>query len=124
MTADLAQSSRSKPVIRGMVATVLRSFVEIGAAFRVFFRASHPASAEKCTESSALETEAVATAQVPTHAEVEADAEICPVARDELDQREIERRRNLVRTLSMIFGAGRTKNQHRSQPGLTRPRAI
>lgn len=106
MSAELAQSGRSKPVTTGMMATVLRSFVEIGAAIKVFFRANHPASARKCTESAALETEAVATAQIPADAEVEADARISPVVRKDLDQQEIERRRNLVRTLFNDFWRG------------------
>jgi hypothetical protein len=109
MTVELAQSSRSKLVSTGVVATVLRSLVEIGAVIKGLFRASHPALAERRTESASLETESVATPEIPAHAEVEAHAKISPVARIELDRREIERRRNLVRTLFNDFWSGEDK---------------
>ena len=105
MTVELGQSSRSKLVTTGVVATALRSLVEIGAAIKEFFRASHPASVGKRTESPSLETEFAATPEIPAHAEVEAHAG-SPVAHIKLDQQEIERRRNLVRTLLNDFWSG------------------
>jgi hypothetical protein len=69
MTVEAAQSSRSQPVTTGAVSTVLRLFIEIGAGIKAFFRGSHPASAGSCTENAAVETEAVAPAQIPAHAE-------------------------------------------------------
>ena len=49
-------------------------------------RQSHPASAGRCTERPRVETEAVATAQIPAPPEVEADAGGSPVAHNELDE--------------------------------------
>ncbi len=106
MIVEVARSSRSQPVTTRLVSTVLRLFVEIAAAIKVFFRASHPASAGSCTENAAVETEAVATAQIPAHAKVEADAGINVVAHNELNRQEIDRRRNLVRTLFNDFWSG------------------
>jgi hypothetical protein len=106
MTVEVAQSNRSQPATTGAVSTVLRLFVEIGAAIKAFFRGSHPASAGSCTENAAVETEAVATARIPAHAKVEADAGISLVAHNELNRQEIERRRNLVRTLFNDFWSG------------------
>ena len=106
MTVEVAKSSRSQPVTTGAVSTVLGLFVEIGAAIKAFFRGSHPASAGSCTESPVVETEAVATIQVRAPAEVRADAGISAVAHDELDEQEIERRRNVVRTLFNDFWSG------------------
>jgi hypothetical protein len=106
MTVKAAQSSRSQPVTTGAVSTVLRLFVEIGAAIKAFFQASHPASPERCSESPVMETEAVATAQIPAPAEVKADAGVSPVAHNELDEQKIERRRTLVRTLFNDFWRG------------------
>jgi hypothetical protein len=106
MTVELTQSSRSKLVTT--VATVLRSLVEIGAAIKNSFGMSHPASAGKRTES-LMETESVAIPEIRAQVEVEAHAEINAVARDELDQQEIERRRNLVRTLFNDFWSGEDK---------------
>ena len=105
MIVEVAQSSRSQPVTSRSVSTVLRLFVEIGAAIKAFFRASHPASAGSCTENAAVETEVVATAQIPAPTEVKADAG-GPVAHNELDEQEIERRRTLVRTLFNDFWRG------------------
>jgi hypothetical protein len=105
MSAEIAQSSRSKPVTTGVVATVLRAFVEIGAVIKSLISASHPASPGRCSESPVMETEAVATAQIPAPAEVKADAG-GPVAHNELDEQEIERRRTLVRTLFNDFWRG------------------
>ena len=105
MSAEIAQSSRSQPVTTGSVSTVLRLFVEIGAAIKAFFRASDPASAGSCAENAAVETEVLATAQIPAPAEVKADTG-GPVAHKELDEQESERRRTLVRTLFNDFWRG------------------
>jgi hypothetical protein len=74
MTAEIAQSSRSKPVTTGVVATVLRAFVEIGTVIKSFISASHPASPGRCSESPVVKTEAVGTAQIFAPAEVKAGA--------------------------------------------------
>jgi hypothetical protein len=91
MTAEIAQSSRSKPVTTGVVATVLRAFVEISSVIKSFIPV--------------METEAVATAQIPAPAEVKANAG-GPLAHNELDEQEIERRRTLVRMLFNDFWRG------------------
>lgn len=109
MTVELGQSGTSKLVTTGAVATVLRSLVEIGAAIKDFFRASHPASIGKRTENASLEAESAATPEIPADAKVEAQAGISIVARNELDRQEIERRRNLVRTLFNDFWTGEDK---------------
>lgn len=109
MTVELGQSSRSKLVTTGAVATVLRALVEIGAVIKEFFRASHPASVGKRTENGSSEAESTATREIPADAKVETHAGISPVARNELGQQEIERRRNLVRTLFNDFWSGEDK---------------
>lgn len=124
MTVEVAESSRSQPVTTGVVSTVLRLFVEVSAAIKSFFRGSHPESAGSCAENTAVEMEAVTTAQIPAHTEAEADARISLVAHNELNRQEIERRRNLVRTLFNDFWSEEDQNQHRSLPGLTRLRTI
>jgi hypothetical protein len=90
MTVEVTQSRRSKQVTTGVVATVLRSLVEIGAAIKAFFRASDDAPVGRRTESAVAETEGVAIFQIP------ADA----------SQQEIERRRSLVRELFNDFWRG------------------
>jgi hypothetical protein len=105
MTVEVAQSSGSKPATTGAVANILRWLVEICATAKYFFRARRFASAERA-ESAALEPGAVATAPIPAHAEVELDVRTNRVAHTELDQQEIERRRNLVRTLFNDFWNG------------------
>ena len=114
MTVEAAQSRRSKQVTTGVAATVLRSVADIGAAIKAFFRASNPASfrasnpaaVERRTESTAVETEGVATSQIPVHAAVKADASTISVAPNELSQQEIERRRSFVRALFNDFWSG------------------
>jgi hypothetical protein len=93
-------------VTTGVVATVLRAFVDIAAGIKAFLSARRPASAERCSESPLEEIEAVATAKIPAPAEVKADAEVSAVAHNELDEQEIERRRTLVRTLFNDFWRG------------------
>src|SRR5262249_43672598 len=101
MTVEIGQSGKSKRVITGVVTTVLRSLVDIGAAI-AFFRARSPASVGTRSESAAVETERVATTQIPDDAEGEADAD----ADGELSQQEIERRRSLVRAWFNDFWRG------------------
>jgi hypothetical protein len=105
MRAGVVQSSRSKPVTTGVIATVWRALAEFGAVIKSFISASHPASVERCGESPLVEI-AVATAQIPAPAEVKPDAAVSPVAQNELDEQEIERRRTLVRTLFNDFWRG------------------
>jgi hypothetical protein len=97
MTVEVAQSTKSKRVTTAVVATALRSLVDIGAAIKAFFRASNGA---------AVETEGVATSQIPADAEVEAHAGISLIVHNELSQQEIERRRSLVRALFNDFWSG------------------
>ena len=93
---------------------MLRSVAGIGAAIKAFFRASNPASfrasnpaaVERRTEGTAVETEGVATSQIPVHAAVKADASTISVAPKELSQQEIERRRSFVRALFNDFWSG------------------
>src|SRR5262249_40786082 len=99
MTVEIGQSGKSKRVITGVVTTVLRSLVDIGAAI-AFFRARSPASVGTRSESAAVETERVATTQIPDDAEGDADAD------GELSQQEIERRRSLVRAWFNDFWRG------------------
>jgi len=106
MTAEVAQSRTSKRVATAVVAVVLRSFVDVGAAIKALFRASNAASVERRSESAAVETEGVAASQIPADAEVEADAGIRPTAHNELSQQEIERRRGLVRAFFNDFWSG------------------
>ena len=98
MTVEVAStSSRPQPV-------TMRLFVEIAAVIKAFFRGSDPAPVGRGTENAAVATEAVATAQIPTSSEIAAD--ISPVADNEINQQEIERRRNLVRALFNDFWSG------------------
>jgi hypothetical protein len=106
MTVEVAQSTKSKRVTTAVVATALRSLVDIGAAIKAFFRASNAASVGRLTESAAVETEGVATSQIPADAEVEAHAGISLIVHNELSQQEIERRRSLVRALFNDFWSG------------------
>ena len=105
MTVEIGQSGKSKRVITGVVTTVLRSLVDIGAAI-AFFRARSPASVGTRSETAPVETERVATTQIPDDAEGEADAEISSIADGELSQQEIERRRSLVRARFNDFWRG------------------
>ncbi len=105
ISTEPAQSSSSTPVTTGRVlAHILRSFVQISAAVVNFFRPSRPGSAERQAQSDALESE-VAT---PVAAEVNVDSgpEIKAVDHFAPDQREIERRRNLVRIFFNDFWGG------------------
>jgi hypothetical protein len=111
MEARTVVSSRSKPVTtRGVVATILQSFAEIrAAAYRLTKHVlwlRHPASAERLVETDDVAAGAVATTPVSTDVDVGPGAGINPVADTVLDQQEIERRRNLVRTLFNDFWSG------------------
>ena len=106
MTVEVAQSGKSKRVTTGVVTTVLRSLVEIGAAIKALFRASRPASVGTRSETAPVETERVAISQAPADAEIAADAGISPIAHNELSQQEIERRRSLVRAWFNDFWRG------------------
>jgi hypothetical protein len=117
VSAEPAESSRPKRGTRsGVLEKFLRSFAQIGAAVikptKYFLRAKYPASDEKRVESTLEEAGAVAAATetavltttksftVPDTAEVKVhtDAQI-----DSADQEEIQRRRDLVRTLFNDF---------------------
>jgi hypothetical protein len=127
--ADAAESSTSKPSTRGVLEKFLRWLAEIGrpvnSVTKHFFRPRHPGSqftAEQQPEGDAEEAGAVATPTengvadlttkksftVPVIAgvKVEAGAQIDSPASTVLDQDEIQRRRNLVRTLFNDFWSG------------------
>jgi hypothetical protein len=106
MTAEVAQSRTSKRVATAVVAVVLRSFVDVGAAIKALFRASNAASVERRSESATVETAGVAICQIPAHAEVELNAGTSPIGHNELSQQEIERRRSLVRAFFNDFWSG------------------
>jgi hypothetical protein len=122
VSAEPAESSRPKRGTRsGVLEKFLRSFAEIGAAVikptKYFLRAKYPASDEKRVESTLEEVGAVAAATetavltttksftVPDTAEVkvDTDAQIDSAASTVPDQEEIQRRRDLVRTLFNDF---------------------
>ena len=106
MTAEVAQSRTSKRLTTAVVAAVLRSFVDVGAAIKALFRASNAASVERRSESATVETAGVAICQIPAHAEVELNAGTSPIGHNELSQQEIERRRSLVRAFFNDFWSG------------------
>jgi hypothetical protein len=122
VSAEPAESSRPKRGTRsGVLEKFLRSFAQIGAAVikptKYFLRAKYPASDEKRVESTLEEAGAVAAATetavltttksftVPDTAEVkvDTDAQIDSAASTVPDQEEIQRRRDLVRTLFNDF---------------------
>jgi hypothetical protein len=111
ISAGLEQSSRSKLVTtEGVVASILLWSAEIGAAAqrltKHFLWLRHPASGEKLVETDDVAAGAVSTAPVNTDVDVGPGAGIDPVADTVPDQQEIERRRNLVRTLFNDFWSG------------------
>jgi hypothetical protein len=122
MAADAGQSSRSKLVITGGVAaSFLGWFAEIGRAAKHFLRLRHPASAENCAGSAVAEagvahaatnnTDAKPTAMKSCAIALTADVNVGPmgingVGQTVADEQEIERRRNLVRTLFNDFWSG------------------
>jgi hypothetical protein len=122
MASDPGQSSRSKPGITGGVAaSFLGWFAEIGQAAKYFLRLKHPASAENRAESAVAEagaghaatdnTDAKPTATKSCAIAATADVNVGPlgingVCQTVPDEQEIERRRNLVRTLFNDFWTG------------------
>jgi hypothetical protein len=111
ISAELEQSSRSKPVTtEGVMASILRWSAEIGAVAqrltKHFLWLRHPASGEKLVQTDDVEAGVVATAPVSTDVDVGPGAGINPLADPVLDQQEIERRRNLVRNLFNDFWSG------------------
>jgi hypothetical protein len=110
ISAGLEQSSRSKLVTtEGVVPSILRWSAVGAAAQRLtkhFLWLRHPASGEKLVETDDVAAGAVATAPVSADVDVGPGAGINPVADTVLDQQEIERRRNLVRTLFNDFWSG------------------
>jgi hypothetical protein len=122
MAADAGQSSRSKPVITGgMVASFLGRFAEIGRAAKQLLPLRHSASAENRAESAVAEagvahaatdnTDAKPTATKSCAIALTADMNVGPlgingVGQTVADEQEIERRRNLVRTLFNDFWSG------------------
>jgi hypothetical protein len=111
ISAGLEQSSSSKlATTEGVIASTLRWSAEIGAAAqrltKHFWWLRHPASGEKLVQTDDVEAGAVATAPVSTDVDVGPGAGINPLVDTVLDQQEIERRRNLVRTLFNDFWSG------------------
>jgi hypothetical protein len=127
MTTESADSTKLKSdMATDMGEKVLRWFAQIGAAVikrtRYFLRTSYPASDEKRAESALEEAGAIATATenvvanlttttsftVPAAAgvKVDTDAQTDSAASTVLEQEEIQRRRNLVRTLFNDFWSG------------------
>jgi hypothetical protein len=127
MTIESADSTKLKSdMATDMGEKVLRWFAQIGAAVikrtRYFLRTSYPASDEKRAESALEEAGAIATATenvvanlttttsftVPAAAgvKVDTDAQTDSAASTVLEQEEIQRRRNLVRTLFNDFWSG------------------
>ncbi len=98
MTVEVAQSRTSTRVTTGVVATVLRSLVQIGATIKTFFRGR--------SASAAVETDGVTAPQIPADAEVEVGAGISSIAHNELSQQEVDRRRSLVRAFFNDFWSG------------------
>ncbi len=88
----------------------LHRSAEIGAAIfkpiKYFLRPSHPASPEKPAQSGAVTPEAVVTSPVAVDINVGAAVRVGCIAQSELSTQEIERRRNLVRTLFNDFWRG------------------
>jgi hypothetical protein len=110
ISAELEQSSRSKPLTtEAVAANILRWFAEVRSAARRLtkhvLRLRHPAS-ERLVESGDEAAGAVATTPVSTDVDVGPGAAINLVADTALEQQEIERRRNLVRNLFNDFWSG------------------
>jgi hypothetical protein len=123
MPAEQAQSSESKPrITRDVAETILQRFREIWSKY--FLRQAHPAlvlKTEERTESVAEQAGSIATIenyraepttatsfveQATTDVNVSSGAQISPVTHVILDQEEIQRRRDLVRTLFNDFWSG------------------
>jgi len=127
MPIDSADSTRLKSdTATDIGEKVLRWFAQIGAAVikptKYFLRARYPASDEKRAESTLEEAGAIAattrnalgnqtttksfTVPITADVKVDTEAQIESAAPTVLDQEEIQRRRNLVRTLFNDFWSG------------------
>jgi hypothetical protein len=125
MPIDSADSTRLKSdTATDIGEKVLRWFAQIGAAvikpIKYFLRTRYPASDEKCaestlggagaiaaaTENTVLTTTESFTVPVNTEVKVDTDAQIDSAAPPVIDQEEIQRRRDLVRTLFNDFWSG------------------
>jgi hypothetical protein len=130
MPGEPPQSLKGKSgITTGVVETTLRWLAEIGAAVNESIKnilgRRHPesvAAIEKHVESTKREAEAITSATENAAAEpttatsfaepatadvkVSSDAQICPIAHVVPDQQEIQRRRDLVRTLFNDFWSG------------------
>ncbi len=88
----------------------MRWFAEVGATIfkltNYFLQPSHSASREKSAQSGAVTPEAVATGPVAADLNVGLDTTIGCITQSELSTQEIERQRNLVRTLFNDFWSG------------------
>jgi hypothetical protein len=87
----------------GLMGSLLRRFAEIGAAAKHFLRPSHPLSLGRPTETAAAKQGAVAVSMDVSGG---SDVAIKSVDSSLPDNKEIERRRNLVRTLFNDFWSG------------------
>jgi hypothetical protein len=122
MSDDLAQSGRPKEGnSRGVARNLLHSLAEIGAIVTRYFRRRHSSdvTAENCVDSASGKASLIATADTDAAAKpsvtesspapIAADAIIAPevqtnrIAHSVLDDQEIQRRRDLVRTLFNDF---------------------
>ena len=104
MAAEPPGSSRLQSLARrGLMAGVLRRFAEIGAAAMHFLRPSHPLPLDKPAETTAANPSAVT---VSTDVSGGSDVAIRSVDGFVPDTQEIERRRNMVRTLFNDFWNG------------------
>jgi hypothetical protein len=103
MAVERPQSSRLQSLPMGLMASLLRRFAEIGAAAKHFLRPSHPLSFGKPAETAAAKQDAVAVSM-----DVSGGSDVAIKSVDSFvpDNKEIERRRNLVRTLFNDFWSG------------------
>jgi hypothetical protein len=117
MAADPGQSSRSKPVMERVVASLLGWISEIRDAAKNLLPLRHPAPTESRAESVIAEARAAEADTESTDAKLTtpksfttaptADANVGPIAANGIpDQQEVERRRELVRMLFNDFWNG------------------
>jgi hypothetical protein len=117
MAADPGQSSRSKPVMERVVASLLGWISEIREAAKNLLPLRYPAPTESCAESVIAEARAAEADTESTDAKLTtpksfttaptADANVGPIAANGIpDQQEVERRRELVRMLFNDFWNG------------------
>ena len=133
-TVDPAQSSgRKLGITRGVVEPILRWLAGVVATviqpIRYFSRPTHPASSDvtaerrgdgvvegaqavvTATADAIARRRAVKSFTAPVTTDVMVDPDVNRAAHIVLDDQEIQRRRDLVRMLFMIFGARLTKSQ-------------